>query len=74
MKSLFTHRLGCKTDKAVRELHKDAVGHDVFDPANQLHSYCDFREVFGEHSFFQRPSHCRFLGEGLFRRAAKENN
>lgn len=73
-KSLFTHRLGCKTDKAIWELHKDAVGHDVFDPANQLHSYCDFREVFGKHSFFQRASHCWFLREGLFRGAAKENN
>lgn len=49
--SPFTHRLGCKTNKAVWELYKDAIGHDVLNPADQLHSDCDFREVLGNHSF-----------------------
>lgn len=49
----FTHRFGCKTNKAIRELYKDAIGHYILDPANQLHSNCDFREVLGKHSFLQ---------------------
>lgn len=66
----FTHRLGCETNKAVWELHEDAVGHDVLDPANQLHSNFDFREVLGNHSFLQRPSHCWLLGKGLGQRSS----
>lgn len=46
-----THRLGRETNVAMRELHKDAVGHDVLNPANQLHSNFYFREFFGKHSF-----------------------
>lgn len=38
---IFTHRLWSKTDEAIRELDEDAVGHDVFDRANQLHPDCD---------------------------------
>lgn len=67
---LFTHRLGCKTNKAVWELYEDAIGHDVFDPANQLHSNCDFREILGNHSFLQGPSHSWFLGESLQQRSS----
>lgn len=71
---LLTHRLGREADEAVRELHEDAIGHDVFNPANQLHSNADFGEIFGEHSFLQRPPHGRLLGEGLDEGAVKENN
>lgn len=63
---LLTHRLGREADEAVWELHEDAVGHDVFNPANQLHSNFDFREIFGEYPFLQRPLHRRLLGEGLY--------
>ena len=65
---LFTHRLGCQTHKAVWELHKDAIGHDVLDPANQLHSNCDLREILGNQSLLQCPPHSRFLSERLWKR------
>ena len=65
---LFTHRLGCQTHEAVWELHKDAIGHDVLDPANQLHSNCDLREVLSNQSLLQCPPHSRFLSERLWKR------
>lgn len=29
-----THRFGSETQKAVGELHEDAIGHDVLHPSN----------------------------------------
>lgn len=51
--SSSTHRFGCKTNETVGELHKDAIGHDVPDAANQLHPHGNLREIFGHRSFLQ---------------------
>lgn len=49
----FTHRFGCKADKAIRELDKNTIRHYVLDPAKKLGSNFNFRELFGDYSFVQ---------------------
>lgn len=49
----MTHRFGGEANKAKWELYENTIRHYVLDPAKQLQSNFNFREVFGNDSFIQ---------------------